>query len=95
MRRAQRPSFDLVAASCHGGEELTQAAALGVDFALLSPVLPTASHPEACGLGWPEFARLIERSPVPVYALGGMSPALLETARQSGAHGIALMRGWS
>ncbi|MBS1228989.1 MAG: thiamine monophosphate synthase [Proteobacteria bacterium] len=94
MRTAQRPSFERVAASCHTAEDLAQAAALGLDFALLSPVLPTASHPESSGIGWDDFSRLIERAPLPVFALGGMRPEMLETARLNGAHGIALMRGW-
>jgi len=90
----QRPSFEWVVASCHSREELMHAIAIGVDFVLLSPVLPTASHPEAAGLGWQDFARLIERSPIPVFALGGMQTEMLETACDKGAHGIALMRGW-
>ena len=90
----QRPSFEWVAASCHHAADLAQAASLGADFALLSPVLPTASHPESSGIGWDEFARLIESAPLPVFALGGMRPEMLETARTHGAHGIALMRGW-
>ena len=94
MACTQRPLFERVAASCHNADELAHAAALGIDFALLSPVLSTPSHPEASGLGWQTFSRLIERSPLPVYALGGMHPQLLETARQHGAHGVALMRGW-
>ena len=94
MRTAQRPSFERVAASCHTAEDLAQVAALGLDFALLSPVLPTASHPESSGIGWDDFSRLIERAPLPVFALGGMRPETLETARLNGAHGIALMRGW-
>ena len=94
MRCARRPDFARVAASCHNAEELAHAAALGVDFAQLSPVLPTPSHPEAAGLGWLAFARLVEQAPLPVYALGGLSAQMLETARQNGAHGVALMRGW-
>ena len=93
-RADRRPSFDWVAASCHTAEELARAAALGLDFALLSPVLPTKTHADAQGMGWDTFARLIERSSLPVFALGGMQPDMLETARNSGAHGIALMRGW-
>jgi 8-oxo-dGTP diphosphatase len=57
-------------------------------------VLPTPSHPAAAGLGWDEFARLIDGAPIPVYALGGMALEMLDTARLNGAHGIALMRGW-
>ena len=94
MRCDQRPDFAWVAASCHDAEELTRAVALGADFAQLSPVLPTASHPHAAGIGWDEFARLVERSPLPVFALGGMQPQMLDTACAYGAHGIALLRGW-
>jgi 8-oxo-dGTP diphosphatase len=90
----QRPSFEWVAASCHSSDELAYANAIGVDFALLSPVLPTTSHPEAASLGWPKLAPLIERSPIPIFALGGMRTEMLETAWDNGAHGIALMRGW-
>lgn len=95
MQLARRPSFGRVSASCHTAEELAHAASLELDFVVLSPVLPTASHPGAQGLGWDEFARLIEQSPLPVYALGGMQPERLDTARERGAHGIALMRGWN
>ena len=93
-RCTQRPPFALVAASCHTADELVHAASLGIDFAVLSPVLPTATHPEATGIGWDDFARLVEHASLPVYALGGMHPGLLETARQNGAHGIAMLRGW-
>jgi 8-oxo-dGTP diphosphatase len=95
MRLQQRPAFTYVAASCHSPEELSRAAELELDFALLSPVLPTASHPDADGIGWQTFARMVERSPIPVFALGGMQPDMLGTARTNGAHGIALLRGWS
>ena len=90
----ERPSFDWVAASCHDADDLARASSLGVDFALLSSVLPTASHPESAGIGWDAFARLIEHAPLPVFALGGMRAETLATAREHGAHGIALMRGW-
>ena len=90
----RRPAFDWVAASCHTAHELAHAATLGLDFVQLSPVLPTPSHPQASGMGWDGFARLVERSPLPVFALGGMRPGMLATACANGAHGIALLRGW-
>jgi 8-oxo-dGTP diphosphatase len=90
----QRPDFAWVGASCHDAEELRRAGELGLDYALLGPVLPTPTHPEASGLGWAEFARLITGTPLPVFALGGMTNAMLATAQEHGAHGIALMRGW-
>ena len=36
----------------------------------------------------------IDDLPLPVYALGGLGPDTLNTARTHGAHGIAQMRGW-
>jgi 8-oxo-dGTP diphosphatase len=94
MQIARRPPFEWVAASCHTAEELARAAALALDFVVLGPVLTTPSHPQASSLGWDELARLVERSPLPVFALGGMQPGMLATARENGAHGIALLRGW-
>ncbi|MFC5299901.1 Nudix family hydrolase [Azospira restricta] len=92
---AQRPDFAWVGASCHTAEELDKAAALELDYALLGPVLPTPTHPQAAGLGWDAFAQLVERSPLPVLALGGMRPAMMDAAWAHGAHGIALLRGWA
>ena len=89
----QRPDFAWVGASCHDADELRRAGELGLDYALLGPVLPTPTHPEASGLGWAEFAWLITGTPLPVFALGGMTNAMLATAQERGAHGIALMRG--
>ena len=91
MRLAAPPAAAIWAASCHDASELAHAAALGADFVVLSPVLPTASHPGAPGLGWEKFAGLIRNYPLPVYALGGMKPGSLDTAMQHGAHGIALL----
>jgi 8-oxo-dGTP diphosphatase len=85
-----RPDLPWVAASCHDAEELRRAAELGVDFVVLGPLAPTASHPGAVPLGWTNFADLIADSPLPVFALGGLTHADLDTARRHGAHGIAL-----
>ena len=93
-RTDRRPAFERVAASCHTAADLVRAAKLELDFVVLGPVLPTASHPEAGGIGWPGFARLSQRSPLPVFALGGLRPEMLGTACSHGGHGIALLRGW-
>jgi len=87
-----RPEFDLCAASCHSAAELQHAAELGLDFALLSPVLPTKSHPGTANLGWENFAAMAATSSIPVYALGGLQLHDMGRAWQSGAHGIALLR---
>ncbi len=88
-----RPDTRLLAASCHNRQELQHAAELGVDFAVLSPVLPTQSHPGAATLGWEQFAGLCLDMPMPVYALGGMRTDMLHTAMRHSAHGVALLSG--
>ena len=86
------PAVDWCAASCHNEEELRRAEALGCDFALLSPVLPTLSHPGAPHLGWDNFAASAAGSSIPVYALGGLTRDDMQTAWRHGAHGISLLR---
>lgn len=89
-RLEARPDVALLGASCHGPEELARAAELGVDFVVLSPVLPTPSHPGAETIGWARFAEWLADYPLPVYALGGLSRSGLVQARAAGAHGVAL-----
>jgi 8-oxo-dGTP diphosphatase len=87
-----RPRGMLVAASCHGTEEIAHAGALDLDFAVLGPLAPTPTHPSAVPLGWTEFARVAESTRVPLFALGGLAASDLRTAIDAGAHGVALRR---
>ena len=88
-----RPDCAWVGVSCHDDAELAHAAALGADFALLSPVLPTLTHPGAATLGWDAFSALAAASPIPVYGLGGLERDDVALAQSHGAHGVALLRG--
>ena len=93
MSLRERPRGILGAASCHDAAELERAMALELDFAVLGPVRPTASHPSARVLGWDGFARLARGASIPVYAIGGVQRADLETAWRAGAHGVAMISG--
>ena len=84
----------LVSASCHDRMECQQALALGVDFINLSPVKQTKQYDEADVLGWTKFQELIEGLNVPVFALGGLLPSDLDTAKKYGAQGIAAIKGF-
>ena len=86
-----RPAMEWCAASCHDAAELRKATELGLDFAVLGPVLPTQSHPGAPHLGWGRFASLAAGAAIPVYALGGLCNEDMVTAQQCGAHGITLL----
>ena len=83
-----------VGASCHDAEELEFAAKLDVDFATLSPVNATASHPDTPPLGWDRFSQLVTDARLPVYALGGVGPDDLQRARAAGAQGVAGIRAF-
>jgi 8-oxo-dGTP diphosphatase len=92
-RRPLEPPF-WVAASCHDLRELRHAERIGVDFAVLAPVCPTATHPDARPLGWEAFAALVDEVAIPVFALGGLHPVDTAKAKRQGAQGIAGIRGF-
>ena len=69
----EKPCFGLWLATAHNGDEIARAAEKGANGVFLSPVFPTASHPQASILGIHGFHVLAQQSPVPVIALGGMT----------------------
>jgi len=72
IRRWLNKSEMSLSASCHDVGELHAAADAGADFALLSPVFPTTSHPGAVHLGVSRFKALAVAAPLPLLALGGI-----------------------
>lgn len=91
---ARPENIKWLAASCHNLEQLQHAQNIGVDFAVLAPVLATQTHPGAESLGWEQFAELVAKVNLPVYALGGMSESSLTVAQQNGGRGIAAIRAF-
>jgi len=87
----QRPiaADKLFSVSTHTLEELEHAVNIGADFAMLSPVLPTQSHPGKPALGWETFNDIVRQISIPVYALGGMKPEYIKQAWNHGGQGIA------
>lgn len=84
--------------SCHDKNSIDKANALTknhpVMAVLLSPVLPTKTHPDSPALGWERFSRLAEQSDVPVIALGGLRPSDIQTAYRHGAVAVAGIRAF-
>lgn len=90
MISSRRPAaYEWVAASCHNLTELRHAENIGLDFAVLAPVLPTPTHPDVRPLGWENLARLIEHVNIPVFALGGLKTSDLARVIAAGGQGIA------
>jgi len=87
------PSHDTwygpLSAAAHDEPGLERAARLGAGFALLGPLFPTRSHPDTEPLGSAAFDDLATGSPVPVVAVGGITPESAPHALAAGAAGVA------
>lgn len=94
MQLRERPALGGLGASCHDADSLRRAERLGCDFALLSPVRTSLSHPGSAVLGWTGFSDLRACTALPVYALGGLALSDLPAARAAGAQGVAGIRGF-
>ncbi|MCZ6744882.1 MAG: thiamine phosphate synthase [Alphaproteobacteria bacterium] len=93
-RRGSRPDW-LITVAAHSLIALQHARHLGADAALLAPVFATASHPDTRPLGPLRFSAWAGESPVPVYALGGVTAANAGRLAGSGAAGIAGIAGFA
>jgi len=89
--RYRRP---IVWVSCHDEEALKHAERLGADYAFLSPVRVTRTHPDRPAIGWERFRAMTESVSLPVYGLGGLGPGDLEAVRTRGGCGVAGIRFW-
>lgn len=82
----------LIGKSVHSAEEVVQSEQEGADFVVLGPVYETPSKRQ---YGPPLGVRVIheasERCTIPVYAIGGMTPARVENVMAAGAAGVAVV----
>lgn len=90
-----RPAFaGVVTAACHDQQALEQCVSLQLDGALISPVNPTATHPDQPALGWEKASQWATGLPLACFMLGGVGPEDLAVARQHGAVGVAGIRAF-
>ena len=87
--------FSLVTAAAKSQKSRLRAAAMGVDMVLCSPIFKTQSHRGAKGMGIHLLSRIIERSPLPVVALGGINDATLKKLNGTGLAAFAAIDGFS
>ncbi len=67
--------FGLTSAACHSLGAIRRAEKAGADLVLLSPVFPTESHPGGRTLGLHRARALADATPLPVFAMGGVTPS--------------------
>ena len=87
----QAGAVQLVGASAHSASELAEAAALGADYATLSPIFATTCKPGAVPLGIAALAAVCQKSPIPIFALGGIDRDKLNACIEAGAAGCCMM----
>ena len=82
----------LIGASIHSLEELTEAKKGGADFVLFGPVYFT---PSKASFGAPQglaaLQNIVEKSALPVYAIGGITSENTNAVKNLGVRGIALI----
>jgi thiamine-phosphate pyrophosphorylase len=79
----------LVGASCHTPAEIADAHAADADFALFGPVWDS---PGKIGQGLAALKGAVRASPLPVLAIGGVTPETARLAIDAGAAGVACIR---
>ena len=84
----------LIGYSAHDDLDADGDRARGVDYHFFSPVYPTPSKPDHPGTGvgaLRSFCKVAD--PIPVYALGGITPERVAECLQAGAYGVAVLSG--
>lgn len=90
--RRQYGDHLLIGRSTHNREECRKAE--GADFITISPIYSPGSKPgTGPGAGAGILRRARECSPLPVYALGGITPGRVAACKKNGAAGVAVMSG--
>lgn len=77
--------------SVHSFAEAEAACKAGADWLLYGHVFATGSKEGLPPRGTEELFHMIESLPVPVYAIGGITPENLSPLRQAGVSGVAVM----
>lgn len=83
----------MLGASVHSVEEARAAYAHGATYLTAGHVFPTDCKPGLPPRGLPFLREVCEAVPIPVYALGGVSPENAPDCLAAGAMGVAVMSG--
>jgi thiamine-phosphate pyrophosphorylase len=82
----------LLGVSVHSVDEAVRAESEGADFAVLGPIYATASKRT---FGPPIGLQAVEaasrRCRIPIFGIGGITPARASNVRRAGAHGVAVI----
>jgi thiamine-phosphate pyrophosphorylase len=93
LLRARQPDW-LITIAAHDREAVMAASALGADALVVSPVFESNSPSAGTPLGFEGLSALVSATDTPVYALGGIRAATVESLRNSGIVGLAAVEAF-
>jgi len=82
----------IVGLSTHGPADLARATGSEVSYISAGPVEPTPTKPGRPGTGLEYLRQATERSPVPVFVTGGVTPERVPVLADSGARHFVVVR---
>ena len=95
LRELNSPqNYEMLGTSCHSMEQLHEALSLGVSYVFFGNVYETTCKPGVSAKGLTLLRDICASSPVPVYAIGGISPERLPAVLDAGAAGGCMMSGF-
>ena len=83
----------IITTSVHSIQSLKKAEGLDIDAVLLSPVFPSKSHPNSKSLGLNKFSKIVKKTKLPIYALGGINIKNVKSLTETDIIGYAFQRG--
>ncbi len=90
IARRCMPADKLIGVSTHSLTEVLQAEATGADFVLFGPIFETRSKlAYGAPQGLENLSEVVRRANLPVFAIGGISPARAQICVDHGAAGVA------
>ncbi|HTN70481.1 MAG TPA: thiamine phosphate synthase [Methylomirabilota bacterium] len=82
----------IIGVSTHSLEEAKGAEQSGADFILFGPVYFTPSKATyGAPQGLPALKKIVDKTSLPVYAIGGLKPENVEDVMRTGSRGVALI----
>jgi thiamine-phosphate pyrophosphorylase len=84
----------LIGASTHNTEQVLKAMEEGADYLGYGPIFPTdtkSDHDPVVGIQG--MKRIRGLTPLPIFAIGGITPGFVTELRQAGANGVAVASG--
>ena len=83
-------SHEFVGVSVHGVAEAREAQRLGAFYLVAGHVFPTSCKPGLAPRGIGLLASVCAATPLPVLAVGGITPATIDIVRNAGARGVCV-----